>query len=122
MDELLIDLYLNQRVSQVEATAEAAKDTAKQLRHEINDLKRKCDALTITSQALWEILRNKAGMTDAMILEKMQEIDLRDGRADGKISGRVVRCPRCGRSSNANRKLCLYCGTSMPVGNVFEIV
>ena len=122
MDDLLIDLYLDQRVSQAEAVAESAKDNAKQLRHEINDLKRKCDALTITSQALWEILRSKTGMTDASILQKMQEIDLRDGRADGKISSRVIKCSRCGRSSNANRKLCLYCGTSMPMDNVFEIV
>lgn len=122
MQDLLVDLYLNRRVTEAEVKAEAASDTAKQLRFEINDLKRKCDALTITSQALWELLRTNTGLSDETILQQMQEIDLRDGSLDGKISRRVVRCSRCGRGSNSDRKLYLYCGAKLPSGNVFEKV
>jgi hypothetical protein len=117
--DLLIDLYQQGRIAQAQATAEQAKDVAKHFRWELDDLRRKTDALTITCQALWEILRAQTGLRDDQILAKMQEIDARDGRVDGKISTTLAECPKCRRKSNSTRKCCLYCGTMLPLQNVF---
>ena len=125
----LIDLYQYQSsgLAQVQSQANLATvranrahDTSEILRGTVEDLKRKADALTITCQALWEIVRTQSGLSDDAILKKMEEIDARDGRVDGKISARVQECPKCRRNSNVNRRNCLYCGTAMPVENVFE--
>lgn len=116
----LIDLYQQQRINSATNKAEGAKSAADRAQWEINDLKRKADALTITCQALWEIVRAQGGLSDSLLLAKMQEIDARDGRVDGKISGTLADCPACGRRSQAKRKSCLYCGEPLPVDHIFE--
>jgi hypothetical protein len=118
--DLIIDVYQQGQIAEAQAKAANASERAKQLEREIDDLKRRADALTIANQALWEILRVKLGLDDQIVVRKMQEIDLRDGEADGKISPRPVTCPRCSRNSNSKRRACLYCGAALPAGHLFE--
>ncbi len=118
--DILIDLYQQQRIGEAQRKAEAATDAAKRLAWQVEDLQRKTDALTIASQALWDLLRDTTGLTDAMVLQKMEEIDMRDGRKDGKISPRTRTCPQCRRKSNAGRAHCLYCGSDLSKENLFE--
>lgn len=116
----LFDLYQQHQIGEARSRAADAKSKADQLRYEVTALQRKAETLTIACQALWEIVRAQAGVGDELLLAKMQEIDARDGRLDGKISGTLVPCPACGRNVNAARKTCLYCGAEMPVRYVFE--
>ena len=121
--EFLWEAHQQHRIGNAQRSAESAKDTADQLRSEVNDLKRKTEALTIASQAMWELVRERTGFTDADILAKMQEIDLRDGQADGKITGTLVYCLACRRGTHSKRKLCIYCGELLPPADpahVFE--
>jgi hypothetical protein len=118
--DLIIDVYQQGQIAEANAKAAQASDRAKQLERDVDDLKRRADALTIANQALWEILRARLALDDQTVLRKMQEIDLRDGQGDGKISPRPVVCPRCSRNSNSKRRACLYCGASLPAGNFFE--
>ena len=116
---IFFDIYQQGKIAVADAKAEHAKSESERLRQQVQDLQRKCDGLTIACQSLWEIVRDRAGIGDEALLAKMQEVDLRDGQADGKISPALASCPSCGRRSNAARKLCLYCGASMPVAHVF---
>ena len=61
------------------------------------------------AQALWEILRDKAKLTDADLENMARDIDLRDGIKDGEISAHPVRCPACKRVSNSKHYKCIYC-------------
>jgi len=121
--EFLWEAHQHQRIGNAQRSAETAKEAADQLRSEVSDLKRKTEALTIASQALWELVRAHTGLTDADILAKMQEIDLRDGKPDGKITGTLVHCHACRRGTHSKRKLCMYCGELLPPADsvhVFE--
>ena len=118
--DLIFDAYQSGQIAVAQAQAERADDRSKQLESELNDLRRRADALTIACQALWEIVQSKLGIEEQAILRKMQQIDLRDGQADGKISMRPVPCPRCSRKSNSKRRNCVYCGEPLPIGNLFE--
>ncbi|HOZ50169.1 MAG TPA: hypothetical protein PLO37_22505 [Candidatus Hydrogenedentes bacterium] len=80
------------------------------LRAEIKDLQHQLARLSLLNQALWELIRDKAGLTDAHLERMAQEIDLRDGVADGQITHGAVKCPTCGRISNSKHYRCLYCG------------
>lgn len=77
---------------------------------QIKDLEHEVERLRLLSQAMWELLREKLGVEDADLEKKAQEIDLRDGIQDEKISRVPLRCPRCGRISSSRHWKCLYCG------------
>ena len=120
--DLLIDLYQQGRIAQAQSKAESAVDRTKRLQEEVADLKRKADALTIACQSLWEIVRTRLSLDEQMMLAKMQEIDLRDGKLDGKIATKRISCPSCSRPNNTKRQSCLYCGTRLSGGHLFEKV
>ena len=116
--DLIIDLYQQGKIAQAQSKAEQAVDRSKRLEDEVDDLKRKSDALTIACQSLWEIVRARLTLDEQMMLAKMQEIDLRDG----KIATKKVTCPNCSRPNNTKRHCCLYCGKRLSGGHLFEKV
>lgn len=77
---------------------------------EIRELRDQVERLALMCQALWELVRTRAKLSDADLEKLAQEIDLRDGMADGRLTSHPVKCPNCGRVSNSRHKKCLYCG------------
>lgn len=109
-------------VTEATDTAHEAKRETNRQSDEIAKLQRQLDKVSLASQAMWELLRDHAGVSDDQIVEKMQEIDLRDGSVDGKIGATIYDCPRCGRKTNSNRHNCIFCGNINEGGkpHVFE--
>ncbi|HNR32363.1 MAG TPA: hypothetical protein PKI11_15835 [Candidatus Hydrogenedentes bacterium] len=92
--------------SATQRTAQAANE----MRTALRDMQDEVDRLCLLNQALWELLRDRLGVTDADLERVAYEVDMRDGKADGKITAHAVRCPTCGRVSNSKHAKCLYCG------------
>ena len=80
------------------------------LRTELREIREQIGKLALMNQALWELLCQRLQLTDDDLAKIAQEIDLRDGVADGKMTESPVRCPQCGRISNSRHWKCLYCG------------
>ena len=98
-------------VEQIEGQQAGAARLAEAARKsEIQDLRDQVAKLTLLSQALWELVRGRMQLTDADLEKMAQEVDLRDGVQDGRLSEHPLKCPRCGRVSNSRHKKCLYCG------------
>ena len=58
---------------------------------------------------------------DVALEAKIQELHLRDGKLDGKLTLNPVNCTECGRKLHERRKTCLYCGTPVsPVPRISE--
>ena len=76
----------------------------------VRSLEFELERLRLLNQALWELIREKLGLQDMELENKAQEIDLRDGIPDQKISQIPLKCPRCGRTSSSKHWRCLYCG------------
>ncbi|MEB3243395.1 MAG: hypothetical protein VKO44_07140 [Cyanobacteriota bacterium] len=68
--------------------------------------------LALVLAAMRETLEAAGLFNEAQLLAKVQEIDLRDGSADGR-EGQPggQRCGACGRISAGFRRRCLYCGS-----------
>ena len=92
-----------ERASQAKTDAFHAVSEMKILQHRV-------ERLSLLNQALWELIREKANLTDADLERLAQEIDMRDGVEDGKITATPVKCPSCSRISNSKHTQCLYCG------------
>lgn len=101
--------------------ANEAKNSADAVRWELNLIRRKTEAISLASQAMWELITERTNLTDADIKAKMQEIDLRDGSLDGKVPGSLEVCSSCGQKTNTVRKTCLYCGAALSGGSPFAL-
>lgn len=114
MDELwmagLSGLHVGGLDTGIPTRGHSNDSVALQARQDVRELRHQVERLSLLNQALWEILREKAGLTDADLERKAHEIDLRDGVEDGKMGGNALTCPTCGRVSNAKHYKCLYCG------------
>ena len=69
--------------------------------------------LLMINEALWEIVRDKFNMTDEDLHEKIHEVDMRDGTADGKNQRKASKCPNCDHMVSSRHPACLYCGHVM---------
>lgn len=85
-----------------------AKDAA----GKVDELEEAVERLMMINRALWEIVQAQGGLPDEVLVEKIKEIDLRDGRLDGKYATDTFRnCSKCGRALLRKHSRCLYCGT-----------
>lgn len=109
-----------QQISSAEMAATQAQSKADQTKQTIRQLEDRIDALQLKCQAMWEILRHVADITDHDIEAKILEIDGRDGVQDGKMTATVRQCIACSRPVGRRHSYCLYCGQPMNNKEVFE--
>lgn len=115
-----IDAYRLGQVQEAKTDAIEAKVRADQAVDRLRDLEITVSHMALTCQAMWELLRELSDVTDAELLAKMKEVDLRDGKADGRMSPMIVQCPKCGKPSNTKHSQCMYCGAAIPKPHVFQ--
>ena len=114
----LFDKYLlHQRIEQAEHKATQSQNAITGSQAEIEVLKFYVERLSMITEALWTILKEKHGYSDEDLMKRIGEIDVRDGKLDGHASsGEPPSCPQCKRMHVAkHRPMCLYCGAAMPV-------
>ena len=97
------------RDAQVEAARGAARAGAAE--EHAKRLEDRLDKLTLVCMGIWELLRERAKLTEQDLMDKVREIDIRDGVPDGKVTPQVAQCPKCSRVMSPRHKKCLYCGS-----------
>ena len=106
---------LKARQVSAESSAESAESGAR-LRQERADAR--IERLVLVTEAMWELLSSRFGLTVADLAAQVREIDLRDGRADGRLGLQAeatpVRCPSCQAVVPAGRTTCQFCGADVP--------
>lgn len=68
------------------------------------------ERLHLATAAMWELIGERLGLDDSDLIEKMREIDLRDGVEDGRVRPQPRACPSCDRPNHGRRPACIYCG------------
>ena len=107
------EMYQQVQIAGAQHTANRAEGKALNTEIEMRRLHDRIDTLALTCQALWEMLRERTGLSDADIESRMQEIDLRDGIADGKMGHASTTCPACQRPISKRHQTCMYCGADL---------
>ena len=102
------------RVADRMAATARAGDAAKRARDAHTrtvDLAAKTDRALLVCEALWTILRDKLGVPEDELVQRVNDIDLTDGRLDGKVrKPKAHSCPSCGRTIAKRFPKCIYCG------------
>ncbi|MFH0952699.1 MAG: hypothetical protein V1873_00035 [Verrucomicrobiota bacterium] len=94
-----------------QAAAAQAQAKAGQVKTDLEMLQYDIERLLMITEALWGILKEKYNLEDSVLIDRVLEIDQRDGRLDGRVApGPPASCPKCGRTLERKRPFCLYCG------------
>jgi sigma54-dependent transcription regulator len=119
---ILWDVYQSIRISQLDTRldgvqdAQAGQEAAQRVALELDE---KINRLAIICRAMFELLQASSGITEAQVAMKVQEIDERDGQADGRMTPRGQKCPKCQATMSARFGRCLFCGYRDPSASPF---
>ena len=106
------ELHQSRRIAGAESAAAGASRKATSAKQEIAGLRARCDKLLMVCEALWTIVRDKHGLTEDDLVNRVNDIDLQDGRLDGRVKKDLsARCPECDRTISQRFPKCIYCGT-----------
>jgi len=107
-------------IAQVDA--QSARDVARESALSADKVKKNTERLYMVTQAMWELMSERLGLTDADLNAKVREIDLRDGRLDGQdaTQTRMRICGKCGRNILVGQQQCSWCGTPLDGGAFFH--
>ena len=93
-----------------DTSAADASRSAGAARRDAREVEDRLDRALLACEAMWSILRDKLGVTDLELIERINDIDLSDGRLDGKVRKTAVACPKCNRTISQRFPKCMYCG------------
>ena len=112
--------YQQGQIAEAKTDAIEAKQQAAQYSDRVRALEVQVAHMALACQAMWEILRERTGISEVELLAKMKEVDLRDGAQDGRMSPVLINCPACGKPANSKTTRCMYCGATIPKQHVFQ--
>lgn len=95
---------------------QARRDSARrdgELSEDVRALRTKVERLQLVCRALCELVVEHTDVSIESLLERIGDVDMRDGSLDGKLVRSVVKCPQCNRPGKADQTVCLYCGEAL---------
>lgn len=104
------------------ASAAAAETAARGARRDVDYLEDRLERLSLVCMAMWSLLQDKTKLTERDLQERVEMLDLMDGRADGKATRTVRHCHACKRPLNPKHRRCLYCGEPVRSTSAFDAV
>ncbi len=102
------DLSTGSAINAAEAVGEARKALTA-----ADSVDARLDRMLLAFEALWTLVRDKLPVNEEDLAARMNEIDLSDGRLDGKVRKSAVTCPACGRAISRRLPKCMYCGQAI---------
>ena len=101
----------NYRPNTSSLTASSAKAAASSAKSAVESVSHEVERLLMITEALWDILKEKHGYSDDDLMRRVAEIDMKDGKLDGKVAKTgPASCPKCSRPMNRRHSACIYCG------------
>jgi hypothetical protein len=104
-------------ISDTRRESTEARIQSRETQGDLHLLEQKVASLSLVTQAMWELMQER-GFSQLELERKVEEIDLRDGKKDGRLSA-GSRCPDCGRRLNKKHANCFWCGARIPGAGMF---
>ena len=98
------------------------REVARHSREHQVEIERRLEKLSLICRAMWTLIQERSNISEKELLQRTTEIDLLDGKADGRVSVPAQECQTCRRTIAPHHDRCLYCGGKKLVKSVFETV
>ena len=102
------DISTGTAINAAEAVGEARKALTA-----ADGMDARLDRMLLAFEALWTLVRDKLPVSDEELAGRMNDLDLSDGRLDGKVRKSAVSCPSCGRTISRRLPKCMYYGQAI---------
>jgi hypothetical protein len=102
---------LRENLAQQQADTQAAKHLEERVAY-----------VALICRALFELLHEKTGVTEQELAAKITEVDLRDGKADSRMTPQPKQCPSCQSMMAPRFNRCLFCGYRDQTADPFNTV
>jgi hypothetical protein len=102
----------------MDASHAAAK--AREADRRADEVENRMDRLLLACAAMWSLLQEVTDLTEKDLQERMRELDLTDGRLDGKIVRTPVQCIVCHRPMSPRHVRCIWCGSEKVRASGFD--
>ena len=119
---LAVGIAAHRRINSIRSDMRAQKLDLDESELSAVSMRQDIEKLYILIEALWCIVRETSGLKDEDLAELAKQIDLQDGRLDGRNSSNadVRKCSSCGRTILRGQSRCSYCGEEMHDGSLFR--
>lgn len=107
------DIFQEIRLNNQSARQDDSDSSLRRTSLDLDDLARQVRKMALVNQALYELLKERTGISDEDLRRKISEIDLRDGAADGKLDASPLRCPKCQSAVTVGALSCQTCGATV---------
>ncbi len=115
---ILDDLLAIMRDRKISAGIRGAQDlaqegvrSAERALDEVQLIDERIERIVLTCASMWELTKEKTGLTDADLARKMEEIEvMRRAEIEAAKALPTDRCSGCGGRRWPNRATCAYCG------------
>lgn len=106
----LWDLYQDERIANLNLETELARQAVGKSTENVTVLEAKLNRLELVCAAMHSLLQQKLGITDTELAARVKELDILDGKIDGRMKLPPTTCPKCNRTISGHRGYCIYCG------------
>ena len=106
---------LKSRQRDVASSEERLGDSSRSRDAALND---RIGRMLLVTEAMWELLSERTGVTVEELAERVRAIDARDGRVDDRRgtpeNAPRILCPACQAVVPTGRQACQFCGAAVP--------
>ena len=107
---LFWELHQHYKIHLARKEANRAYYSAKRVGEQVHELKSMSGKALLVCEAMWSFMQERMGITEEELIQRMEDIDLTDGKLDGKVRRSVDTCPHCDRTISLRYPRCIYCG------------
>jgi hypothetical protein len=118
----MFDIYQQAKIGEQAGLQANSDQRITQAREKTRDLEQRYERLRLVTIAMWQLLKEHTGLTDTDLRKFVEQVDLLDGKLDGKVSrvSGATNCTECGRRMLKSAVRCPWCGVKNLAGNAFH--
>jgi len=110
---MLWNIVQDHKIAEARSAASRPACTITDVARYAAHLEERLDKLGLICRAMWSFLQDATQLTEEELTKRAEEIDLSDGKLDGKVRKAAVSCPSCGRIISRRFPRCMYCGQAI---------